>query len=206
MIYTIDSPNRHNYFLDVVVNSTDITFRTFGVVPLVEDETMAGDHSDLGASTSLIQPGKTGISDVVVPYDVEWDYKSKLRAELPKELAEFADFPDVKLVGVEEVLREQRMFPLNKDDYVVVNIHNGTGAINEFVVSRSVIHTFPSIAIFPTKDDATSFDDVDIVIAPSVYGFYCNQPTEQIDQSHPYYQRMLDSVKKGYFNGAPNIA
>ena len=202
MIYYIDSPNRHNFFLDVVITADDITFRTFSALPL-EDNDQLMSSEVLDSAASLIQPGKTSINDVAVPYVTEWDFKSKLRAEFPVNDIE-VDFPDVKLVGIEEVLRERRMFPLNISDYVVVNIHNGTGAINEFIVSRAVIHTFPSIAIFPRKDNALNFDDVDIVIAPSVYGFHCNKPTKQIDQAHPYYQRMVDSIKEGYFNGAAN--
>lgn len=199
MIYYIDSPNRHNFFLDVVISSTDITLRTFNAVSLEPDDQLLAAEV-LDSTASLIQPGKTTINDIIIPYVIDWDFKSRLRKELPVDIDD-VDFPEVKLVGVEEVLRERRMFPLNINDYVVVNIHNGSGAINEFIVNRSVLHTFPSIAIFPTKDNAISFDDVDVVIAPSVYGFHCNLPSKQIDQSHPYYQRMVDSIKEGYFNG-----
>ena len=195
MIYTLEGHTpRDNFHLNLVVTRDELVLRTFSIQMIENNEVVPVNTSWLEATSSLILPGDRKIEDVVLPYDyIDWDHVTRLRNELG---IQEADFPPFKVVGVQESYRDLRAFPLNKSDIIAVNIHHGTGAINGFIVNRSVLSVFPSLAIFPTKDNAETYDDVDIVLAHGIYGFSCSLPTEVLPEGHPYIDRMYATLKE----------
>jgi hypothetical protein len=192
MIYAVKLPHAEffPFAQDFVIEDERVTLRVYEVRAMYDEwEALPGSPS-LGKPSPLPSPGKRSIADEVASYEaLGWDY------EPAGGIVPGAMLSPLKLVGVEEVTRLTRAFPLNKSDWVATNVQMQTGETQGFIVSNPVMSAFPSLVFLPNKDGATSWADGDFILGYGRFGFRCNLPVTLLPETDPLYAKAASVLR-----------